>query len=128
MRVLVIEDEPKTGAYLKKGVQESGCQVDVAADGVDGLFLAQEYPYDVIVLDVTLPAMDGWSVLKALRASHATPVLFLSARRLKAQGRRGAGPTIHIEASRQGVAGRRGAGSARRRVMDAVWRGGLTGR
>jgi len=99
MRVLVIEDEPKTGAYLKKGMQESGCQVDVATDGADGLFLARESPYDVIVLDVTLPAMDGWSVLKALRASHASAVPE-RARRLKAQGRRGAGPTIHIEASR----------------------------
>jgi DNA-binding response OmpR family regulator len=55
MRVLVVEDEPKTGAYLKKGLEESGCQVDVATDGSDGLFLAQEYPYDVIVLDVMLP-------------------------------------------------------------------------
>ncbi|WP_420992124.1 heavy metal response regulator transcription factor [Cupriavidus sp. 30B13] len=80
MRVLVIEDEPKTGAYLKKGMEESGCQVDVATDGSDGLFLAQEFPYDVIVLDVMLPAMDGWAVLKALRASRTTPVMFLSAR------------------------------------------------
>jgi two-component system copper resistance phosphate regulon response regulator CusR len=80
MRVLVVEDEPKTGAYLKKGLEESGCQVDVATDGSDGLFLAQEYPYDVIVLDVMLPAMDGWSVVKALRATRATPVMFLTAR------------------------------------------------
>jgi len=80
MRVLVIEDEPKTGAYLKKGLEESAFQVDVATDGSDGLFLAQEFHYDVVVLDVMLPNMDGWSVLKALRASRATPVLFLSAR------------------------------------------------
>lgn len=80
MRVLVIEDEPKTAAYLKKGLEESAFQVDVAHDGSDGLFLAQEFRYDVIVLDIMLPAMDGWGVLKALRASRTTPVLFLSAR------------------------------------------------
>ncbi len=80
MRILVIEDEPKTGAYLKKGLEESGYRVDVASDGAEGLLLAQDEPYDVIVLDVMLPSMDGWSVLKALRATHTTPVLFLTAR------------------------------------------------
>lgn len=80
MRILVIEDEPKTGAYLKKGLEESGYRVDVASDGAEGLLLAQDEPYDVIVLDVMLPSMDGWSVLKALRATHPTPVLFLTAR------------------------------------------------
>ena len=80
MRILVVEDEPKTGAYLKKGLEESGYSVDVAADGADGLILAQEEDYDVIVLDVMLPTMDGWAVLKTLRATRATPVLFLTAR------------------------------------------------
>ncbi|WP_128584019.1 heavy metal response regulator transcription factor [Paraburkholderia kirstenboschensis] len=80
MRILVIEDEPKTGAYLKKGLEESGYSVDLANDGADGLLLAQEQDYDVIVLDVMLPTMDGWAVLKVLRATHATPVLFLTAR------------------------------------------------
>ncbi|HTI17362.1 MAG TPA: heavy metal response regulator transcription factor [Trinickia sp.] len=81
MRILVIEDEPKTGAYLKKGLQESGYSVDIAADGAEGLMLAQEEHYDVIVLDVMLPTMDGWSVLKALRDKRSTtPVLFLTAR------------------------------------------------
>jgi two-component system copper resistance phosphate regulon response regulator CusR len=81
MRILVIEDEPKTGAYLKKGLQESGYSVDVAADGAEGLLLAQEERYDVIVLDVMLPTMDGWSVLKTLREQRlTTPVLFLTAR------------------------------------------------
>ncbi|MGY6126567.1 heavy metal response regulator transcription factor [Paraburkholderia strydomiana] len=80
MRILVIEDEPKTGAYLKKGLQESGYSVDLANDGADGLLLAQEQDYDVIVLDVMLPTMDGWAVLKVLRATHTTPVLFLTAR------------------------------------------------
>lgn len=80
MRILVIEDEPKTGAYLKKGLQESGYSVDVAADGADGLSLAKDEPYDVIILDVMLPTMDGWAVLEALREARSTPVLFLTAR------------------------------------------------
>ncbi|MGN3965756.1 heavy metal response regulator transcription factor [Burkholderia gladioli] len=80
MRILVVEDEPKTGAYLKKGLEESGMSVDLATDGADGLLLAEEEPYDVIVLDVMLPVLDGWAVLQRLRASKATPVLFLTAR------------------------------------------------
>jgi two-component system copper resistance phosphate regulon response regulator CusR len=80
MRILVIEDEVKTGAYLKKGLEESGYRVDVANDGAEGLILAQEENYDVIVLDVMLPTMDGWAVLKTLRATRSTPVLFLTAR------------------------------------------------
>src|SRR6201987_5717189 len=80
MRILVIEDEPKTGAYLKKGLEESGYSVDVATDGAEGLLLAKDEPYDVIVLDVMLPTMCGWAVLKVLSATHTTPVLFLTAR------------------------------------------------
>ncbi|WGS54902.1 heavy metal response regulator transcription factor (plasmid) [Paraburkholderia sp. D15] len=80
MRLLVVEDEPKTAAYLKKGLEESGYSVDVANDGLQGLVLAQEKEYDVIVLDVMLPGLDGWSVVKALRRTRATPVLFLTAR------------------------------------------------
>lgn len=80
MRVLVIDDERKTGAYVKKGLEESGFVVDVANDGAEGLILASEATYDVIVLDVMLPQMDGWSVLKTLRKSQSTPVLFLTAR------------------------------------------------
>jgi two-component system copper resistance phosphate regulon response regulator CusR len=80
MHILIIEDEPKTGAYLKKGFEESGYAVDIAADGAEGLLLAKERGYDVIVLDVMLPTMDGWAVLKALRATHTTPVIYLTAR------------------------------------------------
>ncbi|AJY11617.1 heavy metal response regulator transcription factor [Burkholderia dolosa] len=80
MRILIVEDEPKTGAYLKKGFEESGFCVDLAKDGAQGLLLAQEESYDVIVLDVTLPVLDGWSVLKRLRDTHTTPVMFLTAR------------------------------------------------
>ncbi|ADG19340.1 two component transcriptional regulator, winged helix family [Paraburkholderia atlantica] len=80
MRILVIEDEAKTSAYLKKGLEESGYTVDIAADGAEGLILAKESEYDVIVLDVMLPSIDGWTVLKTLRATQTTPVLFLTAR------------------------------------------------
>ena len=80
MRILVIEDEQKTAAYLKKGLEESGYSVEVANDGSHGLILAQEEDYDVIILDVMLPWMDGWTVVKTLRATRTTPVLFLTAR------------------------------------------------
>ena len=80
MRILVIEDEFKAGVYLKSGLEESGCRVDIAMDGANGLFLAQKENYDVIVINVMLPGMDGWTVLKALRVTNSTPVLFLTAR------------------------------------------------
>jgi two-component system copper resistance phosphate regulon response regulator CusR len=80
MRILVIEDELKTAAYLRKGLEESGYAVDVANDGPQGLILAQEEEYDVIVLDVMLPGMDGWTIVKTLRNTRTTPVLFLTAR------------------------------------------------
>ncbi|MGA9916318.1 MAG: heavy metal response regulator transcription factor [Paraburkholderia sp.] len=80
MRILVIEDKLKTAAYLKTGLEESGYAVDVANDGPQGLILAQEEEYDVIVLDVMLPGMDGWTIVKTLRSTRTTPVLFLTAR------------------------------------------------
>ncbi|HEY2676641.1 MAG TPA: heavy metal response regulator transcription factor [Steroidobacteraceae bacterium] len=80
MRILVVEDERKTGAYLKMGLEESGFTVDVANDGIDGLHSAMEVDYDLIVLDVMLPRLDGWGVVKQLRAKKQTPVLFLTAR------------------------------------------------
>ncbi|MGI4857066.1 MAG: heavy metal response regulator transcription factor [Janthinobacterium lividum] len=80
MRILVVEDEQKTAAYLKTGLEESGYTVDVANDGVDGIALALAEDFDVIVLDVMLPLMDGWSVLQKLRKVKSTPVLFLTAR------------------------------------------------
>jgi two-component system copper resistance phosphate regulon response regulator CusR len=70
MRILVIEDELKTAAYLKTGLEESGYAVDVANDGAQGLILALEEEYDVIVLDVMLPGMDGWTIVKTLRAAR----------------------------------------------------------
>lgn len=81
MRILVIEDESKTAKFLKKGLGESGFLVDVAGDGLDGLHLAREMEFDLIVLDVMLPGVDGWQVLTRLRqAGRRTPVLFLTAR------------------------------------------------
>ena len=80
MKALIVEDEAKTGDYLRKGLSESGFNVDLASDGVDGLHLALTGAYDIIVLDVTLPGKDGWSVLRELRQSQQTPVIFLTAR------------------------------------------------
>src|ERR1700730_8361276 len=80
MRLLVVEDEAKTGEYLRKGLEESGFTVDIANNGVDGLHLALEENYDLVVLDVMLPALDGWSVVKRIREQKGIPVLFLTAR------------------------------------------------
>jgi len=81
MRILVVEDEQKTAAYLKKGLSESGFVVDVASSGDDGLHYALTMQYDLIILDVMLPEVDGWTILSQLRSqSNMTPVLFLTAR------------------------------------------------
>jgi two-component system copper resistance phosphate regulon response regulator CusR len=81
MRILIIEDDLKTAAYLRQGLSEQGFVVDVADQGEDGLHLASTGHYDLITLDVMLPARDGWSVLAELRRSGThTPVLFLTAR------------------------------------------------
>ncbi len=81
MKILVIEDEAKTAKFLMKGLGEAGYIVDVAADGLEGLHLAQEVDFDLIVLDVMLPVLSGWQVLARLReASRKTLVLMLTAR------------------------------------------------
>lgn len=80
MRILVIEDEPKAGEYLKKGLTESGFVVDWVSTGIDGLHQAQSEVYDLIVLDVMLPVLNGWKVLEEIRKTQETPVLFLTAR------------------------------------------------
>jgi len=80
MKILVVEDEQKAGEYLRKGLTESGFVVDWAKTGTDGLHMAQAQAYDLIVLDVMLPGMDGWSVIEQLRKTRETPVLFLTAR------------------------------------------------
>jgi two-component system copper resistance phosphate regulon response regulator CusR len=81
MRILVIEDEAKTAGFLKKGLAEAGFVVDVAEDGLDGLHLAQELQFDLVILDVMLPGLDGWQVLTRLRREgRRALVLFLTAR------------------------------------------------
>lgn len=81
MRILVIEDEVKTAKFLKKGLSEAGFLAEVASDGLNGLYLAQEIEFDLVILDVMIPGLDGWNVLTRLRAAgRRTPVLFLTAR------------------------------------------------
>jgi two-component system copper resistance phosphate regulon response regulator CusR len=81
MKILVVEDELKTGSYLKQGLTEASFVVDLMRDGKDGLHAAATGEYDLIVLDVMLPGLDGWAVLRTLReAGNSTPILFLTAR------------------------------------------------
>lgn len=81
MKILIIEDEPKTGKYLRRGLIEAGFVTDLAGDGRDGLHLALTESYDLAVLDVMLPVLDGWEVLREMRrAGKRFPVLFLTAR------------------------------------------------
>lgn len=81
MKILLIEDEPKTTSFLRRGLQEQGYTVEVSRQGEEGLRLALEDDYDLIILDIMLPQRDGWSILKELRgAGRRTPVLFLTAR------------------------------------------------
>ena len=80
MRLLVVEDEKKTAAFLREGLSENGFKVDVAADGRTGLELARSGRYDLMILDLMLPGRDGWAVLTDLwRAGRPLPVVVLSA-------------------------------------------------
>jgi heavy metal response regulator len=81
MRLLVVEDEQKVASFIKKGLEEEGYAVDVAADGEEGLALGLARVHDLIILDIRLPKMDGLRVLQALRQDHVTaPVLLLTVR------------------------------------------------
>jgi two-component system copper resistance phosphate regulon response regulator CusR len=81
MKILIVEDEPKTGDYLKQGLTEAGFSVDLARDGNDGLHLALTDKHDLAILDVMLPGKDGWAVLAGIRrAGKDMPVMFLTAR------------------------------------------------
>lgn len=81
MRVLLVEDEPDLAELIRKGLVEEGYAVDVSADGEDGAWRATTVDYDVAVLDILLPEMDGFEILRRMRAKgRATPVLFLTAR------------------------------------------------
>lgn len=81
MKILIVEDELKTGDYLRQGLTEAGFTVDLTRDGADGLHQAISEDYDLMILDVMLPKLNGWQVLEMLRkADKETPVLFLTAR------------------------------------------------
>lgn len=81
MKLLIIEDEEKTAAFLRKGLTESGFSVDICSTGAEGIAMANENSYDLIVLDVMLPDTDGWQVISKLKAGGlTTPVIFLTAR------------------------------------------------
>lgn len=81
MKILIVEDEAKTSEYLQQGLTEAGFVVDLARNGIDGHHLAMTESYDLIILDVMLPDIDGWRILQAVReAGGKVPVLFLTAR------------------------------------------------
>lgn len=81
MRILLIEDEKKTVAFLAKGLREAGYTVDTAEDGETGLQMARATRYDLLIVDVMLPRKDGWSVVAELRGGNVpSPILFLTAR------------------------------------------------
>lgn len=81
MRILVVEDEMRLAAYLKRGLEAEGFAVDVALDGTDGLWMATEHAYDALVLDIMLPGMNGYKVCESLRKNdNWVPVLMLTAK------------------------------------------------
>lgn len=81
MKLLIVEDEIKTGDYVRQGLTEAGFVADLARNGLDGHHLASTQTYDLILLDVMLPDIDGWKIVRSLReAGNATPVLFLTAK------------------------------------------------
>ncbi len=81
MKLLIVEDENKIGDYLRQGLSEAGFVVDLARNGLDGHHFAMTEEFDLLILDVMLPDIDGWKILKSLRDSGRTvPVLFLTAR------------------------------------------------
>jgi two-component system copper resistance phosphate regulon response regulator CusR len=80
MKLLLAEDESHAGEYLVKGLGENGFLVDWVRNGVDAVHHATSSSYDLVILDVGLPGMDGWSVLKEIRKQHQMPILFLTAR------------------------------------------------
>ncbi|WP_339847221.1 heavy metal response regulator transcription factor [uncultured Halopseudomonas sp.] len=81
MKILIAEDEPKTGVYLKQGLTEAGFVVDLVTNGIDAVQQAFDDEYDLLILDVMMPGLDGWEVLEKVRAvGKETPALFLTAR------------------------------------------------
>ncbi|HEY7745584.1 MAG TPA: response regulator transcription factor [Desulfuromonadales bacterium] len=81
MRILVVEDEKKVASFIKRGLEEESFSVDMAYDGEEGLYMAESNPYDLILMDLMLPKMDGLSVIKELRSrGNKAPVLCLTAK------------------------------------------------
>ena len=81
MRILVVEDEKKVAAFIKKGLEEETYAVDIASDGEEGLHLGEQNPYDLIILDLMLPKINGLDILSHLRAKKIeTPILLLTAK------------------------------------------------
>ena len=80
MKILIVEDERRAADYLRQGLEESGYAIEVALNGTDGLHAAMNGDHDLVVLDVSLPGLDGFAVLSALRTAKQTPVLMLTAR------------------------------------------------
>jgi len=81
VKILIVEDEPKTGEYLRQGLHEAGFVVDLAQTGVDGLHLSEQGEYELVILDVMLPGLNGWEVLKNMRQRGLEmPAMFLTAR------------------------------------------------
>lgn len=80
MRILIVEDEPDLLRSIAQALREEGYAVDTAPDGEEGFYKAESYDYDAIILDVMLPKLDGWEILKRLRKIKKTPVLMLTAR------------------------------------------------
>ena len=83
MRILLVEDDPKTASFVTKGLREAGFATDHAKDGEDGLHMALNVPYDTAIIDIMLPKMDGLAVCNALRnnghcAGKKVPIIILS--------------------------------------------------
>lgn len=82
MRILLVEDDKRTAQFIKKGFEQAGYAVDHAPDGMEGLFMAQDGPYDAAIVDIMLPKLDGLSLIKRLRKERrTTPILILSAKK-----------------------------------------------
>lgn len=82
MRILLVEDDERTAQFVKKGFAQAGFAVDRAADGLEGLFMAQEVAYDAAIVDIMLPRLDGLTLIERLRKQHInTPIIVLSAKK-----------------------------------------------
>ena len=103
MRILIIEDEKNLAEILKKGLEENGFTIDLSFDGEEGLFMAETYPYDAVLLDILLPKVNGLTILNKLRAKEIdVPVLMITAKgevedRIKGLNIGADDPTFNLE-------------------------------